>query len=275
MLSSKIYEEVITKANLNTQSITFEGNFLFGFYDDTFLIEKQDSNNAYNVSQVSFVPVSEIISTEQPFLEDNNRSDFTKIYEFAFPSNTPNVIEALQELRDYYYANPTFTVLDNGVTYRVNAKVTRPNKSREIYDRGGYFIMIYQMQFFLTVYDDAKGYDTNQSQILIDSQLIPYTSFSFGTQTTMDTSNKFGVNNVEKVPYARGVAGNGQIVYDKSTLSKKMLDSVLQINARDTEYTLSFNIDSKNYTSTIYISSGGITVQKNGVILIDFEWVEK
>lgn len=278
MLSKEIYKEVLSKANLNTQGIIFQGNFLFAYHGNTFILNKTSSTNAYDIDKVNYVPTSEITSSEISFTEENNRSDFTKIYEFAFPHTMTDVPEALQELRDYYFNNPSFTVVDNGITYRVIAKFSRPNKSREVFDtRNGKFIMIYQMQLSLTTYDSTKGYDANLAQLTIDGVSIPYTTFTKGAVPAHDQSNKVtDEENTSKKPYAQGVGGRFEVIYNQSAVLQKIFkacDGDVAKQSRTTTFTIYTNIDGIETTVTAYIW-GTYSLAPNNVIILTCEWTE-
>lgn len=278
MLSKEIFKSIIAKANDNIYDLVFQGNFLFAYHGTSFILQKQGVLNPYDIDTVEFIPVSEISSTEIAFTEVNNRSDFTKIYEFAFPSDVENVPEALQDLRDYYFANQSVSIVDGGITYAGTIKISRPNKSRELLNaQSGRFIMIYTMQISLSVYDSAKGYDSNLATITIDGVDMPYTNFVKGTALVLDPSNKVTAKaNTSKKPYGQGVGGTMTLVYDRSAAMKKVYkacDGNETNQTRTTTFTIVTTVDGITSTVTAYIW-GNISYAPNNVILLNCVWTE-
>jgi len=278
VLDREIYKAILVKANENTQGILFAGNYLFAYHNSNFVLNRQSTTNLYDIDKVKYVPSAEIGSSEVAFTESNNRSDFTKVYEFAFPHTTVNVPDALQELRDYYFANPNFDVVDGEITYTIVTKVSRPNKSREILDaRSGKFIMLYQMQFSMMAYDSTKGYDANKATVTIDSTAVQYQSFVKGTALVTDPSNKVtDEKNTTRKPYAQGVGGTAVFIYDRSTVSKKIFkacDGNVTTQSRDTTFSLLTTVDGIVDTIDIYIW-GTYTLAPNNAILMTCTWAE-
>lgn len=273
MLSKEIFKQIIVDANKTTEDVEFEGNYLFAFYDDTFIVQKQSTDNAYNVNDVEIVPVSEILSTEVPFIEDNNRSDFTKVIEFAFPSDKTDVLEAMQDLRDYYFTNPRFTIVDNGITYNVNIKATRPNKTRELYDRSGKFIMVYQIKLDMSVYNSVKGYDSNDLTVKINNIDLDYIDFTFSSNMVLDPSNKFGSDITENEVYARGIGGVARMIHNKGTVTSLIFNTMIGVLPKETTFNLKYGLEAGFIEEfTIYFFDTTVTTSKNGVIIIDTKW---
>jgi len=277
VLSEEIYKSIIEKANDNTYDVLFQGNFYFAYHNNNFILQQQSSTNAFDIEEVEYIPISEITSTEVTFTESNNRSDFTKVYEFAVPHYKTDVPKALQELRDYYFANPTFTVVDEGTTYNGIIKISRPNKSRDLFDaRSGKFVMLYSMIVSLTVYDSTKGTDANLSEVLIDTYEIPYTSFTKGSKLVNDPSNKVTDEaNTSNKPYARGIGGTFTMIHDKSTVADKIykaLDGDVAKQVRDTTFTIKTTINAVVTTVTAYIW-GTYSLAPNNIIIMNCEWV--
>ena len=130
MIDKTLFLFFLTKLNdtsINTQGVEFKGNYVFVRINDAQQFLSTSSYNAYDTEETNFTALAEVISNEEAFVENNNRSGWTKQYAFQFDIRDKDEnLAALQELRDYLRANSTQTIVDDDTTYKMSIKVTRP-----------------------------------------------------------------------------------------------------------------------------------------------------
>lgn len=265
MLDKAIYEYVLSKLNLNTQEITFKGNFLFVRYNDSMTLLSADTYNPYDLTDTKFVGVAESTSIETPYSESNNRSGWTKRYVFMFDyEDNEEVLTALEETRDYFLANRVHTIDSKTFVWRVSRPSFGGNQQQN-----GTINSTYYMDFFGDSVETGNYMDSathkmciyggTLQDIIIDSSIISYTC-------NMNPSNIMtGEYNTFNSPVSDGVGIQMTINYDSTTLLETLYKHITGKYSRETKYTYQTVFDSITQSYDLYIASGSIVYQ-NGVL---------
>ena len=148
-----IFDFILEK--LNDSYPVFEGHFVFQFHQNGFTMEKIDEEYL-TVDTVEYVPVSELSSQETPYVEGNNKSDFTKVYGFMLKIDKH---ETFDETDLAYQAMLSLKSTLNGKVFTINSrktafKVTTPQFRANIpYD--GHWWVLFEIQVTFTVMDEG------------------------------------------------------------------------------------------------------------------------
>jgi hypothetical protein len=215
MFSEDLYDLVITKLNLNSESVVFKGGYLIGIYETIPYVVDQSTSSKFDYARTKVIPVSEELSQETPSVNLADRSDYIFQYQVMFQSSRKEeVLTALDEFRDYFFDNKQHTI--DG--YTVAFKTSRANKVGT-QPHGGDFWTFYKISVYLTAIKD--GYikkDTDIWQIRLKE--ITAGSFIIGASyqivtvgTTSFTAIGASANTVGVIFTATGIgAGTGTTI---------------------------------------------------------------
>ena len=285
MIDKTIFQLMLDKLNdetINTQGVTFKGNFVFVRINDNQQMLETSTYNPYDSELADFVAMAEIVSQETAFVEENNRSGWVKRYAFSFDvRDRDTVLTALQQVRDYFRANSIQSIVDTvdtvDTTYNMNVKVSRPSFMGNQPD-GGTVFSTYYMDFFADMVE--TGYYGNQATHTMavsggTKVAINEDSITISQATVTNPSNKLTseVNTSNRV-VSRGVSFDFTLNYDGSTLHKTIRRIIDGKVSRETrfDYRKVFNGDTYDYDLVI---TGGSCVYKKGVLVqLQFNMVE-
>ena len=140
---------------LNDEKDVFVGNFVFQFHHNGFVMNKIDEQYL-KVETVEYVPVAEMSTQETPYVESNNKSDFTKVYGFML--KIPNG-EVFSEDDEAYQAMLSLKSTLNGKTFEIDGrlcafKVTVPQFRANIAYAGAWWVL-FEIQVTFTVMDEG------------------------------------------------------------------------------------------------------------------------
>jgi hypothetical protein len=281
MIDKKLYELILGKLNdatINTQGVTFKGNYVFVRYNDTQTLMEASTYNAYDLKQTVYIGMAEITSVPTDFVEKNNRTDFVKEYAFQFPVRMQDkALEALQEVFLYFRTNNVQTVVDN-VTYKVLIKPHRPRFLGNQQQAGG-IDATYGMSFFITLIETGEFTNTATHEMSISGgtlQDLFIDAVNITNQTAVSSSNLLtSESNTKSEPISRSLSFTFTIYYDSSTLLETILGVVEGKTSRETLFTYQKTFDSVVRSWDIYITGGNV-IYKNGLIhQITFNGTEK
>lgn len=281
MIDQKIYQLWLDKFNddsINTQSVSFNGNFVFVRVNDNLTVKQVSTYNSYDTVDKYMVVMGETVSLPTDFVDENNRTGWNKQLTFRFDvRHKDKVLEAIQEVYLYFKAN-TIQTIEDDTTYKFKIKPSRPAFAGTEQGAGTVFVY-YTMNFDCETietgwYGDEATHtmaingETLQS-IILDQVLI-------GSATAVNPSNKLTVEeNTDNTPISRGVTLQFVINYDGTTLNKKLRKVIEGKESRETkfDYRKVFDGDTDNYT---FVISGGNLLYKKGVLAqLKFNGVEK
>lgn len=164
MFSSKVklvFDLILSKLNLNTQGVTYDGNFMFEFSragDNNFKIT---TLNELEYVETEIVPVVDVQTIQVPFVEANDRDDWERELYFAIyiPETTHSVTgEQVIEFDDtnprYQAILETINTFDTTLTftsgsYKYTFKVKEPTKVG-VFTYNGKYYQILAMTFNIT-----------------------------------------------------------------------------------------------------------------------------
>lgn len=140
-VNKRIYDLVLSKLNENTQGVTFDGNFMFKFYNgdqQNFEIIVRDEDLLDFESQ-RIVPVVDAQNIQVPFVDDNDRSDFEREFYIAIQvestvsDNNQVKIEFDETITEYQALLETIENIKSTLTfidgdYKYTFKVKEPTK---------------------------------------------------------------------------------------------------------------------------------------------------
>jgi|LGOV01.1.fsa_nt_gb hypothetical protein len=283
MLEQSMFNFILEKihdAGVNPDSIKIKGNFNYVMIGDSSEMFETATHNAYDISKEQFIPMALTISKEIAFVEANNRSDWLQQYALMFPeSKTEAVLAVLQNLRDYFYDNPTHSITDDSTTYKYAFKVSRPEKVFTSPPQAGEVWHTYIMQFQATSIVSGKFCD--EHVITMKKTGGAYASIDWDTITiqtgiSMNPSNKItDTDNMTNAPIGRNTSGTMEINYDGSTLNKDIYKVVSGKLDRTTVFFIKDIFDGITHEYEVYISGGSYVLKKRAVYKILFTWVEK
>ena len=271
MIDKKLFELILSKLNddsINTQEVTFKGNYVFVRINNTQTMMEASSYNAYDLTQKRYIAMAEITSNPTDFVEENNRTDFVKDYAFQFPTNLQDeALEALQEVFLYFRSNNVQTVIDD-VTYKVLIKPSRPRFLGNQQQAGG-IDSTYGMTFFMTLIETGEFTNTATHQMALTGgtlQDIFIDDVTIASQTAMSPSNILTSEvNTKSEPVARGMAFTFSLYYDGTVLLKNILSVVEGKTSRETRYDYEKVFDGVTQSYTLYITGGSVSY-KNGLV---------
>jgi len=299
-VNKRIYDLVLSKLNENTQGVTFNGNFMFKFYNgdqQNFEIIVRDDDMLDFESQ-RIVPVVDAQNIQVPFVDDNDRSDFEREFYIAIQvdstvsDNNQVEIEFDETITEYQALletieniKSTLTFIDGG--YKYTFKVKEPTKVAPMKYNGEYY-QILALTFNLTSLEkgffgnETKGYlglasDTNFAET--DDYLLDKMELSeIMAKTTRSTDNinsKEVTKRADKRTYEANVTVNfNGNVADLLIYKEKVLKSDL-----NTEY--QFKVVNENLNTlagenldleiNCMISNVNITYKNNVVDMLTFK----
>jgi hypothetical protein len=109
------FSYILEQLNTNTYDIQFEGNVFFQYHphNNDFVIYDINEQEL-RIEKIEYVPFSENMSDEIPFVDENKRSDFNKM--FVVPIKVDNQT-SFQEDNEIYKALYEFTQNLNGTSF--------------------------------------------------------------------------------------------------------------------------------------------------------------
>jgi len=275
MLDKKIYEYMLAKFNSeNTQEILFKGNFVFVRVNDTMQIMSASTYNANDLINTPFVGVAQGTSVETPFSESNNRSAFTKRLLFYFDiRNEEKVLDALDELRDYFLANRQHTIDGFKTVWRVSRASFISNEAT-----GGTVFATYYMDFFGDAVETGFYFDGATHKMCVDGgtlQSIIVSDVSISYATNMNPSNVItSESNTSNVPVSDGLSITMNIYYDSTTLLETLYKHITGKYSRETKYDYQVVFDSISQDYELYIQSGSVVYQNGLIAMLNITFVE-
>ena len=158
-----IFDFILEK--LNDEKDVFVGNFVFQFHHNGFTMNKIDEEYL-SVETIEYVPVAEMASQETPYVEANNKSDFTKVYGMMLKIPKGEVFDESDEA---YQAMLALKTEINGKVFTIDGrkvafKVTVPQFRANI-PYAGHWWVLFEIQVTFTVMDE--GYFGNEYTVKI------------------------------------------------------------------------------------------------------------
>lgn len=279
MLDKVFYEYILAKFNANTSSVTFKGNYVYLRVNDTMTLMEATSYNAYDTAPVSYVACAEVISTETPFVESNNRSGWVKQYAFMFPlSKKDDVLAALQETRDTFLSTNTHTVTDGSDTYTFVIKCQRPTYAGATKARAGEIYVTYTMQLMADSVELGYYGNTTVVSLAINGgtlQALIVDSLTVSSANTIDPSNIItSESNISNAIIGRGVNFTLDVYYDSTTLLETLYKQIMGDTSREQIYDLRVVFDGITENYDVKVASGSVVFKKGVIVKLNITFVE-
>ena len=163
-----ITDYIVTKLN-GYGNVKFKSNYVFDFRQNQTGLQFtvfNISGTQLDFTELEFVPVSEVVNQNTPYVENNKRDGYVKT--FAFPIRIKDGL-TFKEDDSHYQALITLRDELNGSVDTVNGQKTSFKVTYPRYDKrflnGGEWYGIFVLDFYLTTVQE--GYFCNESTISI------------------------------------------------------------------------------------------------------------
>lgn len=176
-VKKRIFDLVINKLNENTQSVTFDGNFMFKFFNgDRHNFEIVVRNeNFLDFETQKIVPVVDAQNIQIPFLDRNDRDDFER--EFYIAIEVPSSFDIDNRVKiEFQETNPTYQAILETIKnfkdtlsfvdgdYKYTFKVKEPTRVDYFKYNGIYYQLV---AFTMNLTSLKKGYFGNETKVYL------------------------------------------------------------------------------------------------------------
>lgn len=275
MFKKLMYEALITRLNDNTKSTKFQGGYLIGLYGNGIpYVIQADSLSKFNYERSRTIPVSEEYFQETPSVNASDRSDYVAQYQIMFQtSREDEVLTVLDEFREYYFANKTFT-LDG---YNVAIKTTRGDKQPAVPVDSGDFYVRYKISVYLTAV--KSGYiikDADKWEMKLKGGATWYDLKVIEESVGTTGATIFKTASAVAVGLLTNTTLNGamQIVNNNTFIEVKIYEAIMNKLTMNQIFDLRHTFNDVVYTYRAIISGGARTQKPNGVSILSFNWIE-
>lgn len=228
-----LYDKVITVLNTNSAGLTFDGGYEFIMHQGIPYVIDQTSLEAYDYQRTEVIPVSEEYNQETPSVNATDRSDYICQYQIMFRiQHVDDVKTALNEFRDYFFADKQFT-LDG---YTVGIKTVRGNKQASVMVEGGNIYARYKIDVYCTatkygyIVKDTDIWQMRRADIIVAGNfelLKEYEIVTLGTTDWNAVAQTTGVTyNVGDVLLATN-SGNGDGTVKENYKTLKLVEDTV------------------------------------------------
>lgn len=299
-VNKRIYDLVLGKLNENTQGVTFDGNFMFKFFNgDTKnfeIVTLEDDMIDFTSTEV--VPVVDAQNIQVPFVDENNRSDFEREFYVAIKVesstyiNNQVKIEFDETLPQYQALLETIENIKNELTfiegdYKYTFKVKEPTKVSYFKYNGIYYQVL---ALTINMTSVQFGYFGNETALYFG--LKSDTSFADTTEYKLDFLEFSPNSSKETRANANTGATENTVAINKRTW---VADVTVNFNGRTSDLLLQREVDaivdnnlvyqlkvvknqlgtdleeSYEYTRDVYVTSASATYIKNDIDKITFK----
>ena len=275
MFKKLMYDKVVAQLNSNTLDTLFKGGYLIGLYGQgiPYVIDSS-TLSAFDFQRKIVIPVSEEYFTETPSVHVADRSDYVAQYQIMFQtSRETEVMTVMDEFRDYFFSNKQFT-LDG---YNVSIKTTRGEKQPAVPVDGGDFYIRFKINVYLTAIKNGTIWaDTDKWEIRLNG-VGTYETLKLNT----DTSGTIGItassSKGEKVVHLisnTNLSSKISFFYNDGAMELKVYQWIMNKLDKDTLFDFKHTFRGVSYSYVGLISGGARTRLDNGVIILEFDWVE-
>ena len=275
MFKKLMYDKVVAQLNSNTLDTLFKGGYLIGLYGQgiPYVIDSS-TLSAFDFQRKIVIPVSEEYFTETPSVHVADRSDYVAQYQIMFQtSRETEVMTVMDEFRDYFFSNKQFT-LDG---YNVSIKTTRGEKQPAVPVDGGDFYIRFKINVYLTAIKNGTIWaDTDKWEIRLNG-VGTYETLKLNT----DTSGTIGITSSsskgEKVVHLisnTNLSSKISFFYNDGAMELKVYQWIMNKLDKDTLFDFKHTFRGVSYSYVGLISGGARTRLDNGVIILEFDWVE-
>lgn len=295
--NKRLYDFMIAKLNENSFGVTFDGNFIFKFWQQgsgyqEFEILYKDPDSADDIHYLTkeVVPVVDVQTIEIPYVEKNIRADYEKELYFTIRVES-KVNEFNQRIIEFDDADEKYQavleVLDNirntltyqDGDYRYTFKVKEPQKVN-VFKYSGDYYQIFSLNFNLS--SVQNGFFGNEMK------------FYLGQTQSQTTNNDFVLDNVEANiimaketrPVGPFTTGDSQeqktfvnsrnwqlhitVNYRNNTVDNLIWNELHSQSAVRQPYELRVVQGSLDYTFRVFITNANAVIRNNSIEQIHF-----
>ena len=268
-----LYTEIVRVLNI-PKTVVFKGGYLIGLYQNGIpYVVDQTTDSKFDYTRKKVVPVSEEIAQETPSVNLADRSDYIFQYKIMFQSNREDeILTALDAFRTYFFTNKQLTV--DG--YTVSIKTSRGDKLGTR-PHAGFFWTFYTIKVFATAIKTGTIWaDTDTWSLRLkdtgDYETLKLTSDIFSNVGTATFSNATGTSK-GLVSFTNS---NSKIsfFYNATAMELKVYQWIMNKLDKDTLFDFKHVFKGVTYSYVGLIVGGARTRTDNGVIILEFDWIE-
>ena len=275
MFKKLMYDKIVTQLNDNTLDTIFQGGYLIGLYGQGIpYVVDSSTLSAFDYQRIIVIPVSEEYFTETPSVHAADRSDYVAQYQIMFQtSRETEVMTVMDEFRDAFFDDKQFT-LDG---YNVSIKTTRGEKQAAVPVDGGDFYVRFKINVYLTAIKNGMIWaDSDKWEIRL-KDTGSYEQLKLNTETTSTigmTSPSSKGETVVSLVANTNLSSKISFFYNEGAMETKVYEWIMNKLDKDTLFDIRHTFNSVAYNYVGLISGGARTRTDNGVVILEFDWVE-